>query len=234
MKNPLVVYALVAIASFAILFTALFLIFRPKTHTPPKVAKSATSAESTLTVGDSLHSQADSLNQAPGLGLAEFRKKVEALYSDKNLTKRYTKTQIDSILKGLVAQIDSLETGQGSYKNYIAYQNTKLNSLRDSLRTLRENNATLEKTVAGMKAQRSPGVPSIAAQKPVIQPSKSLQELASTYNAMKPDRVAQLLSGMSDDKAIEILRKMSERKRAKVLEVMPLAKASSLVARMAG
>jgi flagellar motility protein MotE (MotC chaperone) len=234
-KNPLIVYGLVAVVSFLVLFTALFLVFRPKTHRPPKVAASAkTAPDTTKAKPDTLLAKPDSLflkNQKQTL--ADLKNRIDALSTDKKFRK-YPAAKIDSLFRDLMAQVDSLDASQTSFSNYIAYQNRELHTLRDSLESARQNTSTLEQTIASMKAQKQPGVPSIASQKPVIQPSKGLQELATTYNGMKPERVAQLLGSMPDDKAIDILRKMNDRKRAKVLEVMPLARATQLTARMAG
>lgn len=136
-------------------------------------------------------------------------------FLSKDLTK-FPRKQVDSLNYYFQSYVDTLSQNHQKFIKEINELNRLNISMQDSLKTITQEKEELENRIATLQNQE-------AEQEEIQQAETSaagIKYLATTYNTMNDQSVADLLAQMQKEKAAKILMQMNKRKAGKVLAAM--------------
>lgn len=159
--------------------------------------------------------------------LSLLRNKLIEFYAGDRITV-FSPTEIDSILKTMVFEIDSLAYRQMQYVRKINEMERTANSKDRKIERLQSTIESLKLELSDIKTARGRQQDEEFSE----QYEKKIKDLADTFNSMRPKEVAGALMALSDDEIVAVLKKMNQRKSGKVLAELPYARKAKIVRKM--
>jgi len=237
-NRQIITYAIVFVLAFLVVSTVLFVVFGsqmkkaekplPEADTTAVAAMDTTAApDTTATLAPDTLVVADETLPDPVVeynNLMLLRKQLIDFYSHGD-KQTYDHTEIDSIVTGFTAQIDSLAIKQ---QRYIARIN-ELSRARQSQNTqsdsLRAQVLLLQEKISQMETEHQRQINALQ----TGDSQKTLREAANMWENMDPANAAQSMLPLQDTEIVAVLRQMNVRRASKILNEMPENRAASLL-----
>jgi len=237
-NRQIITYAIVFVLAFLVVSTVLFGgcgSQRKKAEQPlPEADTTAVAAVDTTAAPDTTATLApDTLVVADETlpdpvveynNLMLLRKQLIDFYSHGE-KQTYSHTEIDSIVTGFTAQIDSLAIKQ---QRYIA----RINELSRTRQTqsvqsdsLRAQVLFLQEKISRMETEHQRQINALQ----TGDSQKTLREAANMWENMDPANAAQSMLPLQDTEIVAVLRQMNVRRASKILNEMPENRAASLL-----